>query len=109
MTGTKSAQLLVVKVIVQDRESKYFLATDGCWVANEMDARDFFSLLPAYYFARNFTSRAFKVMLYCADDGYRAVIIEGEGNGADLRSAAGGDPTWERFNACVRAMPVELN
>jgi hypothetical protein len=56
-----------------------FLAGDGRWVADREDARDFFSLLPAYYFARDNTSRHFQVVLYCPEDHFCASIIAGKG------------------------------
>jgi hypothetical protein len=68
-----------VKVIVQDLESMRFLSPDGRWVADREDARDFFSLLPAYYFARDNTSRHFQVVLYCPEDHFCASIIAGKG------------------------------
>jgi hypothetical protein len=68
-----------VKVIVQDLETMRFLSRDGRWVADRDDARDFFSLLPAYYFARDHTSRHFQVVLYCPEDHFCASIIAGKG------------------------------
>jgi hypothetical protein len=68
-----------VKVIVQDLETMRFLAGDGRWVAGRDDARDFYSLLPAYYFARDHTSRHFQVVLYCPEDHFCASIIAGKG------------------------------
>jgi hypothetical protein len=68
-----------VKVIVQDLETMRFLSPDGRWVADREDARDFFSLLPAYYFARDNTSRHFQVVLYCPEDHFCASIIAGKG------------------------------
>lgn len=56
-----------------------FLAGDGRWVAGRDDARDFYSLLPAYYFARDHTSRHFQVVLYCPEDHFCASIIAGKG------------------------------
>ena len=56
-----------------------FLSPDGRWVADREDARDFFSLLPAYYFARDNTSRHFQVVLYCPEDHFCASIIAGKG------------------------------
>jgi hypothetical protein len=68
-----------VKVIVQDLETMRFLSPDGRWVADRENARDFFSLLPAYYFARDNTSRHFQVVLYCPEDHFCASIIAGKG------------------------------
>jgi hypothetical protein len=68
-----------VKVIVQDLETMRFLSADGRWVDEREDARDFFSLLPAYYFARDNTSRHFQVVLYCPEDHFCASIIAGKG------------------------------
>jgi hypothetical protein len=68
-----------MKVIVQDLETMRFLSTDGRWVDDREDARDFFSLLPAYYFARDNTSRHFQVVLYCPEDHFCASIIAGKG------------------------------
>ncbi len=68
-----------MKVIVQDLETMRFLAAGDCWVANRDDARDFFSLLPAYYFARDHTSRRFQIVLYCPEDHFCASIIAGKG------------------------------
>jgi hypothetical protein len=68
-----------VKVIVQDLESMRFLAADNRWVADRDSARDFFSLLPAYYFARDHTSRHFQIVLYCPEDHFCASIIAGKG------------------------------
>jgi len=120
--GMEAAEDLAVKVIIQDRETKYYLSANGCWVATETDARDFFSLLPAYHFARNFTSRGFKVVLYCPEDNYQTVIIEGEGAcGDDMAEPEAAKPShhvnqgaarasiWERFNACMRMTRAELN
>jgi hypothetical protein len=124
--GMEAAEALGVKVIVQDQVTKYYLSANGCWVAEEHAARDFRSLLPAYHFARNFTSRGFKVLLYCAEDNYRAVIIEGEGTGEeDFEASFASTPTnvknatkakqvstvshWDRFNGCMRMMQSELN
>lgn len=56
-----------------------FLSADGRWVAEREDARDFYSLLPAYYFARDNTSRHFQVVLYCPEDHFCASIIAGKG------------------------------
>ncbi len=56
-----------------------FLSDDGRWVADRDDARDFYSLLPAYYFARDHTSRHFQVVLYCPEDHFCASIIAGKG------------------------------
>jgi hypothetical protein len=69
----------VVKVIVQDLETMRFLSPDGRWVADREDARDFYSLLPAYYFARDNTSRHFQVVLFCPEDHFCASIIAGKG------------------------------
>jgi hypothetical protein len=68
-----------VKVIVQDLETMRFLTADNRWVDDRDDARDFFSLLPAYYFARDHTSRHFQIVLYCPDDHFCASIIAGKG------------------------------
>ena len=68
-----------MKVIVQDLETMRFLSGDGRWVADRDDARDFYSLLPAYYWARDHTSRHFQVVLYCPEDHFCASIIAGKG------------------------------
>jgi hypothetical protein len=68
-----------MRVIVQDLETMCFLTADGRWVADREGARDFYSLLPAYYFARDNTSRHFQVVLYCPEDHFCASIIAGKG------------------------------
>jgi hypothetical protein len=74
-----TSRYYIVKVIVQDLETMRFLSGDGRWVADREDARDFYSLLPAYYFARDNTSRHFQVVLYCPEDHFCASIIAGKG------------------------------
>jgi len=117
-----------MKVIIQDAETKRYLSTNGRWVAAENDAQDFMSLLPAYNFAKNFTSGRFEVVLYSPDDNYRTSIIEGEGKGSDSAEAVvscvvvgyakgkqakhkkAGDPSvWSRFNACMTSTRNYLN
>jgi hypothetical protein len=78
-----------VKVIVQDLETMRFLSADGRWVADREVARDFYSLLPAYYFARDNTSRHFQVVLYCPEDHFCASIIAGKGIAAPEVKAPG--------------------
>ena len=99
-----------MKVIVQDHDTKYYLADNGCWVATENDARDFGSVLPAYHFARNFTARGFTVLLYCPDDSYRAVIVEGKGTGGERMSQRSNRVShWERFHSRMSSMRCDLN
>ena len=68
-----------MKILIQDLETLRFLGTDGRWVPSKDDARDFHSLLPAFYHGRDFTSRRFQVLLYSAEDNFCTSIIAGVG------------------------------
>lgn len=117
-----------MKVIVQDARTKRFLSATGRWVTSETDAQDFLSLMRAYNYATQFTSRRFEVVLYCPDDNYRTTIIEGEGTiaeefsesvfcgevqGATIKQVslkkAGDSHQWTRFNACMTSTRNYLN
>ncbi len=86
-----------MKVIVQDLETMRFLSPDGRWVADREDARDFFSLLPAYYFARDNTSRHFQVVLYCPEDHFCASIIAGKGIAQPEAKSSGAQAVAVKF------------
>jgi hypothetical protein len=77
-----------MKVIVQDIETGAYLSANGRWVAAQADARDFFTLLRAYHFAKDNTARRFQVLLHCPDDQYSAGIITGVGMAAANEEAA---------------------
>ena len=128
LCGTKAAESIDVKVIIKDLETKRYLSANGRWVTAERDAQDFVSILPAYNFAKNFMSRRFEVVLYCADDDYRATIITGEGTGSEsfgdtmtapkvavissktikAKKASQVCP-WSHFNACMTSAQNHLN
>ena len=76
------ADVSFMKVIVQDCDTGKYLSTDGCWVAVKDSARDFFTLLRAYQFAKNKISGRFQVLLHCPEDQYTACIIDGVGMAA---------------------------
>jgi hypothetical protein len=68
-----------MKVIVQDLETGSYLSADGRWVEDQADARDFLTLMRAYNFARDNTSKHFRVLLHSPDDQYCSSIIDGMG------------------------------
>jgi hypothetical protein len=68
-----------MKVIIQDLETNRYFAPSGRWVMAPDAAENFYSILPAYHFAKQNVSGRFKVILYCADDQYSKSIIEGVG------------------------------
>ena len=74
-----------------------FLSVDGRWVADREDAQDFHSLLPAYYFARDNTSRHFQVVLYCPEDHFCASIIAGKGIATPDSNHTGAQPVAVRI------------
>lgn len=76
-----------MKVIVQDLETGAYLSADGRWVATKADARDFFTLLRAYHFAKDNTTKHFQVLLHCPDDQYSARMIDGMGMAAANQEA----------------------
>jgi hypothetical protein len=75
----KNADVLDMKVIVQDLETGRYLSADGRWVADRTNARDFGTLLRAYHFAKDNTSKHFQVLLHSTDDEYCSCIIDGMG------------------------------
>jgi hypothetical protein len=75
----KNADVLDMKVIVQDLETGRYLSADGRWVAARTNARDFGTLLRAYHFAKDNTSKHFQVLLHSTDDEYCSCIIDGVG------------------------------
>jgi hypothetical protein len=92
-----------MKILVQDLETCRFLSVNGSWVAEKDAARDFHSLLPAYQYARDFTSRRFQVLLYCPDDRFCVSMIAGEGIARpQTRSIAGRRPEKKKRSARVR-------
>ncbi len=68
-----------MKILIQDLETMRFLGADGQWVNGREEARDFHSLLPAYYHGRDHTSRRFQVLLYSPEDNFCTSIIAGVG------------------------------
>ena len=68
-----------MKVIIQNAATGRYLASDGQWVADREDARDFHTLLHGYHYAKDHLAGRFQVLLYCPDDQYCASIISGEG------------------------------
>ena len=80
-----------MKVLVQDLGSMRFLAVNGNWVEDKDDAQDFFSLLPAYNFARDNTSSQFQILLYCPEDNFCASIIAGIGTAARIKASVAGN------------------
>lgn len=85
-----------MKVLIQDLETLRFLAPNGCWVLDREAARDFLSLLPAYYYAREHTARHFQVLLYCPEDNFSASIIAGTGIAHDQGQVAVADTRKSR-------------
>ncbi len=77
-----------MKVIIQNLTTRRHLSADGRWVRAAEDAKDFYSLIPAYHFARQNTEGRFTVVLYCPDDNYCTNIIEGEGEGVATSGTA---------------------
>jgi hypothetical protein len=87
-----------MKVIIQDTKTKAYLSADGRWVANIAEAQDFLTLLRAYHFAKEATSRNFEVLLHCPEDDYSAGIINGVGTG-NLEAA--------NVAAAIEVAPIE--
>ena len=82
-----------------------YLSPEGHWVGDREDARDFYSLLPAYYFARDHTSRHFQVVLYCREDNFCASIIAGVGvahHHGTVMTVAPKKISLKRFSRCNR-------
>jgi hypothetical protein len=94
----ESTDVLNMKVIVQDLETGAYLSADGRWVAAKSDARDFLTLLRAYHFAKDNTSKHFQVLLHSPDDEYCSCIIDGMGTAMANAKAA---------NAEAAVMPVK--
>jgi hypothetical protein len=93
-----------VKVLIQDLETLRFLAPNGRWVLDREAARDFFSLLPAYYYAREHTASHFQVLLYCPEDNFSASIIAGTGIAPDQSQVAVADSPKSRTAIPLRSI-----
>jgi hypothetical protein len=53
-----------MKVLIQDREKKHYLAGNGRWVASEDEADDFFTLRDAHIIAVSEKIQNFRIVLY---------------------------------------------
>ena len=65
-----------MKVLLQDDESRLFLAHSGQWTDCAHEARDFAFSLHARSVARNLNLKKFQVLFYFPDLDYKIVVCD---------------------------------
>jgi hypothetical protein len=66
-----------MKVVIQDEDTRLYLANQGRWTDSAVDAKDFAFSLHARSVARNLNLKRFQVLFYFPDLDYKIVVCDG--------------------------------
>ena len=65
-----------MKVVIQNEETRLFLAPQGQWTDSAQEAKDFAFSLHARAVARNLNLKRFQVLFYFPDLDYKIVVCD---------------------------------
>ena len=65
-----------MKVVVQDDETKLYVAPQGSWTEKAEDARDFTMSIRARTVARDLKLKSFRVLFFFPDLDYQIVVCD---------------------------------